>query len=163
MVVTVNLILLPLKLVAGAINLIIRLLSGFIQGVILVGGIILNFILLPIRLINAAIYGVMMGFNSVMLGVNQAVNLLLLAPLNIATAVAYKIASVIAKIGRVITAFILSPFFAVQNAIMRAISPVVDFVFKAIGLIAGAAALIFTILNPGMVIGTFLAFVTGQH
>jgi TP901 family phage tail tape measure protein len=161
MVVTVNLILLPLKLVAGAINLIIRLLSGFIQGVILVGGIILNFILLPIRLINAAIYGVMMGFNSVMLGVNQAVNLLLLAPLNIATAVAYKIASVIAKIGRVITAFILSPFFAVQNAIMRAISPVVDFVFKAIGLIAGAAALIFTILNPGMVIGTFLAFVTG--
>jgi phage-related protein len=161
MVVTVNLILLPLKLVAGAINLIISLLSGFIQGVILVGGIILNFILLPIRLINAAIYGVMMGFNSVMLGVNQAVNLLLLAPLNIATAVAYKIANVIAKIGRVITAFILSPFFAVQNAIMRAISPVVDFVFKAIGLIAGAAALIFTILNPGMVIGTFFAFVTG--
>jgi len=161
MVATVNLILLPLKLVAGAINLIISLLGGFIRGGIVIGGIILNFILLPIRLINATIYGISMGFHSAMMGVNQAVNNLLLMPLSIAIGVAYEVASAIAQVGQTITRFILAPFFAIQNAIMRAISPVVDFVMRSIGMIAGAAAIIFTVLNPGLVIGTFIAFVTG--
>jgi len=161
MVATVNLVLLPLKLVAGAINLIVTLLGGFIQGAILIGGVILNFILLPIRLINATIYGIVMGFKSMMLGVSEAINNLLLAPLSIATAVAYKVAGAIAQVGRIVTNFILAPFFALQNAIMRAIGPVVDFVLRGLGFIAGGAALVFAVLNPGLIIGAFFAFVTG--
>jgi hypothetical protein len=160
-VATVNLILLPLKLVAGAINLIINLLGGFIQGVILIGGVILNFILLPVRLINAAVYGVMMAFNSIMLGISSAINHFLVLPLSIADAVARQIGGAIAAVGRAITNFILRPFFAVENAIMRTIEPVVDFVLRSLGFIAGAAALIFTILSPGVVIGTFVTFITG--
>jgi len=161
MVATVNLVLLPLKLVAGAINLIVTLLGGFIQGAILIGGVILNFILLPIRIINATIYGIVMGFKSMMLGVSEAINNLLLAPLSIATAVAYKVAGAITQVGRIITNFILAPFFALQNAVMRAIGPVVDFVLRGFGFIAGAATLVFAILNPGLIIGAFFAFVTG--
>jgi phage-related protein len=146
-VTAVNLILFPLRVVVGVINLIVTLMGGFIRGVVEVGGIILNFVLLPLRIVWAVIGGIVLGVNTALSRFGDAINHFLALPMAIAGDVLMQVARTVASIGRGIVNFILAPFYFLEQILQRAIAPIINVVLQAIGAIA---------ITIGTVVGGFL-------
>lgn len=149
-----DLLLVPLRLITGTINLIIRGIAFVINAVIRVGGVIAAFLLMPFALVVTAIVAIAQGINQMLQIAGRALDALLIAPAMILMNVSRRILGVFHQWGYAILNWILKPFYALANfmsPLFSKLKPIGD-LLGWIGSLLGKVFLSVTIGIPVMIL-----------